>query len=589
MNEDPVDDGNENAPTRAESGQSLAATSDEPTVGAPRDAPTLSVGGPSTGSGSRSLDTSGPSAGGTTATTLMTAHDTLLAQEASRTRTFVRFVFTLATLLALALPFIPGDVLGRRILMVLSALTALTCGRVALRLRDEATYSIERITAVAYVGVATVTGAMYFFGVFSAAVAVLVWGLYFFSGGQSFRATFGIYFTSAILFFALALATMTGLLPDRGLVTVHGLGVGPQIVFVVLLESIFLMTFLNARATRAATLAAIERHDQVVRNLAQREALLQEAKQELERALDFAGLGRFSDTTVGSFRLGKVIGRGAMGEVYEAVHTAKQIPAAVKLLHTHALADSDIVKRFLREAQIAQTIEVRNVVRVLEFGGLTSPVPYIAMERLHGEDLADYLRRHKQLASKKVVHLVRQVGRGLEAARAAGIVHRDLKPRNLFLADVEGGHEWKILDFGVSKLTNIEATQTHDRVVGTPGYMAPEQATGKPVTHRTDLYALGVIAYRALTGRPAFAGDHVAEILYQVAHHMPPRPSELVQVHEQVDLVLAIAMAKSDRDRFDSGAELAAALEAASEGRLDPTLVARGDRLVAKHPWGEGR
>ncbi|HEY8040593.1 MAG TPA: serine/threonine-protein kinase, partial [Polyangiaceae bacterium] len=144
---------------------------------------------------------------------------------------------------------------------------------------------------------------------------------------------------------------------------------------------------------------------------------------------------------------------------------------------------------------------------------------------------------------------------------------------------------WKILDFGVARLAG-EETLTQDQIVGTPNYMAPEQANGAAVTHRTDLFALGVIAYRALTGRPAFEGETTAEILYKVVHAMPPRPGELVPLPPEVDLVLALALAKDPADRFDSAAELAQALDAASRGRLDAALRARAQRLLARLSWG---
>jgi eukaryotic-like serine/threonine-protein kinase len=138
----------------------------------------------------------------------------------------------------------------------------------------------------------------------------------------------------------------------------------------------------------------------------------------------------------------------------------------------------------------------------------------------------------------------------------------------------------------VSKLTTDEGTLTRDMVVGTPTYMAPEQANGEPVTHRTDLFALGVIAYRALTGQPAFPGDLTAEILYKVVHTMPPRPGEIAPLGKQVDMVLAIALAKRPEDRFDSAADFAQALDAASRQKLDASLIAQSERLLARLPWG---
>jgi serine/threonine-protein kinase len=400
-----------------------------------------------------------------------------------------------------------------------------------------------------------------------------------------------VYVTCAIAQLALMLAVTFHVIPDQGLVTTAGLRTADQLVIVCAVEVVMLATYLVARATRRATLEAMERHDRAVRAIAQREALLREARQDLERALKFGGLGRFTDTQLGSFRLGKILGRGGMGEVYEATHVATHEPAAVKLLHAHVLADADLVRRFMREAKIVSQLAAPNVVKVLEIGGLEAPVPFIAMERLKGEDLADHLRRHRAFSMGKTVVLVRQVGAGLAAARSTGIVHRDLKPRNLFLAEDSGGlgtrRTWKILDFGVSKLDGGEGTQTKDMLIGTPAYMAPEQASGGEVSHRTDLYALGVIVYRVLTGRPAFTGEATAETLYQVVYQMPPQPSTVVRLHPDVDAVLAIAMAKDPAMRFDSGVELASALEAGSKGRLDPVLRARATKVLERNPWGK--
>jgi serine/threonine-protein kinase len=206
------------------------------------------------------------------------------------------------------------------------------------------------------------------------------------------------------------------------------------------------------------------------------------------------------------------------------------------------------------------------------------------MERLSGVDLSDYLREHRRMGVRSVLSMVRQVGRGLDAAHAAGIVHRDLKPRNLFLSRQGDDETWKILDFGVARAQGEETLTTH-KVVGTPNYMAPEQANGREVTHRTDLFALGVIAYRALTGHPAFEGETTAEILYKVVHRMPLRPSAAAPLPPDIDLALAIAMAKAPADRFGSPRELVQALEQASRGQLDGALRARAEAVMARHPW----
>jgi serine/threonine-protein kinase len=349
---------------------------------------------------------------------------------------------------------------------------------------------------------------------------------------------------------------------------------------------VFFATYLIARNTRTTTLYAIERHDVVIRSLAQRDALLREARHDLVQAMRVGGVGRFTGEVVGSFRLGPLIGRGAMGEVYEATKLDTHEPAAVKLVHPQLLAERDIVERFLREAKITSSLNVANVVRVLEASPADAPIPYLAMERLRGDDLATFLRDEKRMGMRRLLTMLRQVGVGLDAAHAAGIVHRDLKPRNIFCAKVGNADVWKILDFGVSKLESGEGTLTKGQIVGTPAYMAPEQARALEVGPRADIFALGVIAYRALTGAPPFSGDTSVEILFKVSHAMPARPSSHVKLPEAIDLVLAIALAKDAKDRFASAAELAQALDAASRGRLDDALVHRAHALLADLPWG---
>jgi serine/threonine-protein kinase len=241
----------------------------------------------------------------------------------------------------------------------------------------------------------------------------------------------------------------------------------------------------------------------------------------------------------------------------------------------------------MRECQVLASLEVANVVRVFDTSGPDAAVPFIAMERLRGHDMASYLRERGRMTKRELLRMIREVGRGLDAAREAGIVHRDLKPRNVFLSNMPRGAAsvWKILDFGIAKLAG-EETMTAEHILGTPSYMAPEQASGGEVTHRTDLFALAVIVYRALTGRPAFTGDSVPAVLYQVVRRMPPAPSESGRSFpEEVDLVLGIALAKDPWDRFDSAAELADALDKAFRNKLPGALRERAERVLEKHPW----
>jgi serine/threonine-protein kinase len=276
-----------------------------------------------------------------------------------------------------------------------------------------------------------------------------------------------------------------------------------------------------------------------------------------------------------------------MGEVYHATDAAGET-AAVKLLHADAAANPDQLARFERETRSAARIDNPHVVKVLAVGRTDGNVPYLAMELLDGQDLAHLLRELQRLPPGKVVALVRQVAGGLDAAHECGVVHRDIKPQNLFLAEVDGGSVWKILDFGVAKRLSGGGSLTHGHVVGTPGYMAPEQARAEDVDHRADLYALAAIAYRALTGRPPFPGRDVPAVLSNVVHAMPRRPSDLVELDSDVVDVLALGMAKHRDERFDSGRGFADALAGAVAGDLAPRLRARAAVLHREHPWSSG-
>ena len=529
------------------------------------------------------------SRGASSSSSLVTARETLGYQEIERTRAFMRIALFLAVIMSSALPFVGGDATAKLLMFVSLGLVVAVCGRLLVLLKEDEAYTVRRAVVTGYTTILAVFCGIHFYGVFSPAAAIVPLGIYFFCTGQSDRASLSVYVTCAVAYGALGGLAVTGLVPDRGVVTADGLPVLERLVILALIEGIFFAVYTIARKTREATLYAIERHDVVVRSLAQRDALLHEARHDLVQAMRIGGVGRFSGEVVGSFRLGSVIGRGAMGEVYDAVRLDTKEEVAVKLVHPQLLAERDIVERFLREAKLTSSLSAANVVRVIEASGADAPIPYLAMERLHGDDLATHLRDTKRMGMKKLLTMLRQIGCGLDAAHAAGIVHRDLKPRNIFCARPRkgGGDEvWKILDFGVSKLDSGEGTLTGGQIVGTPAYMAPEQARALPVGPRADVFALGVIAYRALTGSPPFSGDTNVEILFRVSHDMPARPSGLVRLPPEVDLVLAIALAKSPDDRFAKATDLAVALDAASRGRIDAALTAHANRLLAELPWG---
>jgi serine/threonine-protein kinase len=512
---------------------------------------------------------------------------TLQNAELARTRRILPFVIGLALVAFALLPFAGGDPLATR-------LAQISCGVaiVAITYLHWVAGSAERFTegrvGLAYsAAIVVVFGAVFYWGIFSPAAALVGLAIFFVTLGRSRRIAIALYLFAAAGQAALAIAVIAGWLRDRGLVTGERSDVRDQVIQQVMLQVVFATTFLIARATRVQLDKAVSEHDQAVRQLAQREALLVEARADLDQALKIGGPGRYSDQVVGAFRLGVVIGRGAMGDVYEAVHVETGDPAAVKLLNSTAMVTPGQLTRFYREADAAAKLESVHIVRLLDVSRNDEAIPFIAMERLRGQDLSTLLRERRRLPLGEAVELVQQVARALEAARGAGIVHRDIKPQNIFLAELGGeARVWKLLDFGVSKLADTQGTLTKGHVVGTPMYMAPEQARGDAVDHRGDTLALATVAYRAITGQPPYAGRDVPTILFNVVHKIPQRPGEIVKLPRDVDRVLAIGMAKAVDARFASALELAEALTAASAGKLSRELRERSDALIAAHPWG---
>jgi serine/threonine-protein kinase len=438
---------------------------------------------------------------------------------------------------------------------------------------------------------ATVTGytVILYWGINSAAPATVALGLYFFSRSQSAGAAWFIYGLCAVAQAALAALVLTGAMADPGIYTGADRPLHYHVVTQVALEFLYFMAHVLARLGRASTLRAIDSLLRVHRQVEQRDAALMEVKQDLDRMVQLGGPGRHSEKVFASYRLGPVIGRGAMGEVYEAAHVTGGERAAVKLLYPHVLESPGAIERFLREARAAGALDSPHVVRILDASAPDAPMPYLVMEHLAGKDLAFMLRKRRRLSGEQLAALVTEVADAIDEAGAKGIVHRDLKPHNLFLAERSGGAAptWKVLDFGASKLARHHGTLTAGRVVGTPAYMAPEQARGEDATPRADVYGLAAIAYRCATGRPPFSGKDLPGTLYNVCYSMPPQPSVIAEVPAAVDAVLAVGLAKDPADRFTSAAELSSALGAALAGRSDARIEERARALLASLSWGE--
>ena len=241
-----------------------------------------------------------------------------------------------------------------------------------------------------------------------------------------------------------------------------------------------------------------------------------------------AGGARVGQVIAEKYRLERLLGRGGMGEVYEARHVVVGRRFALKLLHPHLAQGSSAIARFLREARAAGSLENPHIAAVVDFSTTSEGLPFLVMEYLEGRSLGRLLASEGPLPVPRAVSLLLQICRGLEAAHRAGIVHRDLKPDNLLVVQQPDGSELlKILDFGIAKLVDEPSAQlTHSgAVLGTAFYMAPEQARGeKQVDFRVDIYALGVIAFELLSARKPHPGDGYNAIL---AHILTQPPESL--------------------------------------------------------------
>ena len=515
-----------------------------------------------------------------------TAADAMRGEEIERTRTFIKLGW-LATLVGYGtLPFVE-----RKPMMTLAFVCALALGVLVslsyyVAFRDPARYTPRALLVLGVMSVVNTHIAILFFGVFTLTSVLMVLGLHF-VGRSELSPRREIYITSVICHGLISIALISGFLPDPGVfATDRAIGTEAYVIGMLYTQGAYALAYYTGKTQRLVSLRSMEQLQRATRIASQRAALLEELRADLARAQQ-GGVGRYTDHVLAGFRLGTVLGRGAHGEVYEAVKDGTLDLAAVKLLHPQLLLDATQVARFLREARATGSLTSPHVVRVLAASEPDAELPYLVMERLRGATLAELLRRKNQLSPQDVTALVTGIGAGLDAARAAGIVHRDLKPQNLFLEGVNGNELWKIVDFGVATLSEQHGTLTRGGIVGTPQYMAPEQARGGKVDHRADLYALGTIAYRALTGRNAFGGSDTPAILYAVVHTMPPRPSQFADLHADVDRWTALALAKDPAARLASGRELAEKLGAAVEGRLAEGDRAAADRLIAATPWHE--
>jgi serine/threonine-protein kinase len=309
----------------------------------------------------------------------------------------------------------------------------------------------------------------------------------------------------------------------------------------------------------------------------------------------------------GKYRILRLIGEGGMGAVFEGENTAIRRKVAIKVLLASMASNEDLVRRFEREAQAAGEIGNDHILEVLDLGTLATGERYMVMEYLDGETLTDRIRRHGRLTPRQVAPIARQLLSGLGSAHAAGIIHRDLKPDNVFILREKAGQRdfVKLIDFGISKFSRLSTEPLNvtrvGSLMGTPCYMSPEQARGTAEADvRSDIYAVGVMLYEAVTGQLPFDGESFNDLMFKIALSDAPPPSSLSPgVDPRFEEIIMKAMARDPSQRHASVEDLKAAIDAwlannevlmgtsagIGAGGTDPTS-ARGNPSVRRAGWG---
>ena len=269
----------------------------------------------------------------------------------------------------------------------------------------------------------------------------------------------------------------------------------------------------------------------------------------------------------GRYRLSSRITRGSMGTIWRAEHLELCCSVAIKLMDDHGSDDRESRARFLREARTAAALRSPHVVQVMDYG-LDGQTPFLVMELLQGETLLSRLARAPRLSRRETATILSQVADALERAHELGVVHRDLSANNVFLVSDAKPALAKLLDFGLAKsepgsLPGEQISTLRGTILGTPRYMSPEQAEGLEVDYRTDIWALGVLAFECLLGRPPFEGRTFGGLVLAICSRKLPVPSEHGNVPGRFDAWFSRACAREPGARFESVSEAARALRGA--------------------------
>ena len=276
-----------------------------------------------------------------------------------------------------------------------------------------------------------------------------------------------------------------------------------------------------------------------------------------------------SSLVAGKYQLVRQIGQGGMGSVWEGRHASLGTRVAIKFIEADYADNGEARSRFDREARAAASIQSKHAIQIFDHGVTEDGKPYIVMEMLSGEPLDKRIQRLGRLPLQDTARLLMQVGRALAQAHEKGIVHRDLKPENIFMVHDEDDELAKVLDFGIAKIQSgadgspgLTSSTKTGAVLGTPYYMSPEQARGlRNVDHRTDVWSIGVIAYRAVTGNLPFEGESVGDLLVKICTSPVPVPSHaLPGLPPAFDAWFARALEREPARRFATIAEATEAL-----------------------------
>ena len=278
-------------------------------------------------------------------------------------------------------------------------------------------------------------------------------------------------------------------------------------------------------------------------------------------------------TKIGKYEILSVLGKGAMGTIYKGIDPVIQRHVAIKTISSHipSAEQSALKERFIREAQAAGRLQHINIVSIFEYGE-DADQAFIAMEFVEGVTLTDKLHARVQFTIPEICSIMIKVLNALEYAHSMGVVHRDIKPGNIILT--ESG-EVKVTDFGIARLESSTMTQI-GTVLGTPGYMSPEQLVGENVDNRSDIFSAGAMLYELLTGEKAYSGTTFTSVMYKILNTDPIPPASICPtVPEAFDEIIRKALEKKPENRYQSAAAFAAAIAAVAEAPIRETPKSR--------------